>query len=322
MKTTKCFMMTAIAMTFAACSNDTEVVNDGPVAAQITAGVSGPSTRAINDTWETDAIGVMVTSSTSTSGMTDLYKNVMYTTSANTNGNATFSAVSDAGRIFFQDATETVTFAAYGPYQEGNANVLPGTDGSISDKKTDAQNTRNAQKAFDFIYASGATASKSIPSVEFKDNHSFAHKMSRLVIIVKTSATDGFTATDVTTGTYTLSGLKHNGEFNVTTGVATATGEATSNWSLTANSLKTDDETNQCTFTSILYPQTLNSALTFNANIGGQTYSNNTAINPALAAGTSYEYIITIKKTGITVSGCTITNWSTVNGGGSDATMQ
>ena len=300
-------------MAFAACSNDMEVVNDGPVAAQISAGVSGPSTRAVDATWEADEIGVMVTDAPN-SDMENLYKNVKYTTKATTTGAANFTA---DGGIFFQDATETVTFAAYGPYQPtSEAKQLPGTSGVVT-LSTDDQSTREKQKAFDFIYASGATASRSNSTVQFQ----FAHKMTRLVIIVKTSAAHGFSDTEVTSGIYTLSGLKYGGTFNVTTGEAQATGTTTDDWSLTSKSLKTPGETTQCTFTSILYPQELNTALTFTATIDGQAYSNNTDINPALAAGTSYEYTITVEKQGLTVSGCTISNWNPGADGNGTATM-
>lgn len=317
----KYILLAATALTLAACSNDDESLTNGPVEARISAGVNTPQTRAINDQWEQDAIGVMVTNAVS-SNMADMYKNVKYTTTANTASAANFTAAEGQG-IFFQDADETVTFAAYAPYQASAANALPGTDGVISNSTAD-QSTRDKQKAFDYIYASGATASRSNPTVEFKEGNAFAHKMTRLVIIVKTSAQDGFTAGQVTSGTYSLSGLKHDGTFDVTSGTAKANTEgATTNfWSLTDKSLKTEGETEQVTFTSILYPQKPSSALTFKAVIDGQTYTNSTNINPELAPGTSYTYTITVKKTGLVVSGCTISNWGDDTGGSGDATMQ
>lgn len=318
MKTTKYLMMAAAATAFAACSNDMEVVNDGPVAAQISAGVSGPSTRAVDDKWEADEIGVMVTNATK-SDMAELYKNVKYTTTATTDV-ADFAPTTGGG-IFFQDATETVTFAAYGPYKfTSDAKDLP-ENGVIASLPTTDQSTRNKQKAFDFIHASGVTASRSSSTVQFKEDHAFAHKMTRLVIIVKTSAEHGFSAADVAGGTYKLSGLKHEGTFNVKNGEAQATGNTMDDWSLSSNSLLTPDEVTQCKFTSILYPQTLATALTFTATVNGQTYSNNSSIKPALDAGTSYEYTITVQKEGLTVSGCKISNWGTGTGGSGTATM-
>ena len=317
MKTKKYLFLAAAAMAFAACSNDDDAVN-APVEARITAGVNTPETRALNNQWEQDAIGVMVTNAP-TSNMATLYKNVKYTTTANSAAAATFTPEGEG--IFFQDANETVTFAAYAPYKESAANALPGTNGVIEGSTAD-QGDRTKQKAFDYIYASGATATRSNPTVEFKETNAFAHKMTRLVIIVKTSAQDGFTADQVTSGTYSLSGLNHSGEFDVTTGEAKATGTATADkWSLTDKSLKTEGETDQVTFTSILYPQTLTDNLTFEAVIDGQTYTNNT-IKPELEAGKSTTVTITVKKTGLTVSGCTVSEWGeNSNTYSGDATM-
>ena len=285
-------------------------VNDGPVAAQITAGVSGPATRANNNVWEADAIGVRVTETKYgvTEVTKDLYQNVEYTT-ASTGTEADFTSTDG---ILFQDASEKVTFAAYGPYQSSYDNeTLPGTNGVITGN-TSSQNTREQQKAFDYIYASGATASRSDPQVLFSGEHEFQHKM-----IVKTSANNGFSATDVTNGIYTLSGLTHTGQFDVTTGEALATGTASPDaWSLSANSLMTEGETQQRTFTSILYPQTLASPLVFTATIDNQDYTsagNGVQIQPELNAGYSYTYTITVKKTGLEISTCTIQDWT--NGG-------
>lgn len=316
----KYILFAATALTLAACSNDDESLTNGPVEARISAGVNTPETRAIDDQWEQDAIGVMVTSASS--DMADLYKNVKYTTTANTNAAANFTATTGQG-IFFQDSEEEVTFAAYGPYVEtASTATLPGEDGVISGSTAD-QSTRDKQKAFDYIFASGATASRGKPTVEFKETNAFAHKMTRLVIIVKTSTEDGFTADQVTSGTYSLGGLKHGGRFDVTTGTATADteGETTSDWSLTDKSLKTE-ETGQVTFTSILYPQTPGSALAFSAVIDGQTYVNRKDITPGLKAGTSYTYTITVKKTGLEVSGCTVTGWTGGSEYTGDATME
>lgn len=312
----KYFFFAATALALAACSNnEDENLGNSPVEARITAGVSTPETRANGNNWEQDAIGVMVTS---TSDMANLYKNVKYTTTANNIPTATFTPEGEG--IFFQDASETVTFAAYAPYQESAANALPGTNGVIKGS-TEDQSDREKQKAFDYIYASGATASHTNPTVEFKETTAFAHKMTRLIIIVKTSADHGFTAEEVTNGTYSLSGLNHSGQFNVTTGVAETTETtATDDWSLTGKSLKTEGETDQVTFTSILYPQTLTGNLTFKAVIGGQTYTNNT-IQPALETGQSYTVTITAKKTGLVISGCTVSGWGAENDSEGDATM-
>lgn len=311
MKTKYYLAIATAAALFAACTNDENVTDNGPVEARVTAGVNNPVTRAIDNQWEQDKIGVMATSP---DNMKALYRNVLYTTDATTTDAATFTSTNG---IFFQKFGEEVTFTAYAPYKTSPDNqTLPGTEGSISGS-TASQSSRDLQKSIDYIFASSMTASQGNPTIEF----TFKHKMTRLIIIVKTSATDGFTAAQVTGGTYTLGGLKHSGTFDVTTGNAAVTENATDSWSLNDNSLQTPDETEQCTFTSILYPQMLASPLSFTATIDGQNYTNTTKIQPELKAGNSYTYTITVKKTGLTVSGCKIESWGTGQGGDGDATM-
>ena len=70
MKGTKYLFLAATALSFAACSSDDENMgaNDGPVAAQITAGINDVLTRAFGQSWEAnDAIGVSVYTPTDTS---------------------------------------------------------------------------------------------------------------------------------------------------------------------------------------------------------------------------------------------------------------
>lgn len=296
MKTTKCLFLAAAALTLAACSNDDENLNGGPVAAQVTAGIGGVQTRASGTVWENgDAIGISTIGSTLTS-----YANMKYTTS----GNGNFTHAADLGGedsgMFFQDADETVTFRAYYPFH-GNEYTDAGT---ISDVTTDDQ---TMQSTFDFLFATGATASKSQPTVSFnntvKENTSFTHRMSRLVLNITTDANAGFTASDVASGTYSLSGIKHNGTFNTQDGTAVATGDPTSDWQITAANTGTD---NEVTYSMIFYPQE-NASLTFKATINGQDYT--CVLTPALAAATSYTYNITVKKTDLEVSNCSIIDW-------------
>lgn len=329
----KYLLIATAATLLAACSNDENEVNNGPVEARITAGIDGPKTRAVDDEWQLgNIIGVMVTgvSGTTTgesSTMKDLYKNVRYAVeSAGKNG--IFTATS--GKIFFQDASETVTFAAYSPYQSStDAATLPGTDGTVTGVGTQDQSTIGDQEKFDYLFATGATASRSSATVEFKkvddsNDHQFKHKMSRLILVLRTSATDGFTADQVFNATYTLGGLKHEGTFKVTDGTAavSTTAMAVSDWEITNNVYMNNYPAGTRTYTMILYPQSLSSPLTFSATIDGQTYVNKSDIQPALAAGTSYTYTITMKKTGLSVSGCTIEGWTNNTGGSGNAEME
>lgn len=323
---TKYLMVAAAAALLSACNNDENEVNDGPVEARITAGIAGPQTRAIGTQWNADNIGVMVTAATG-SNMKDLYKNVKYTTTS-TGDKADFSAATGAG-IFFQDAKETVTFAAYAPYQQSDADALPGTNGAVTVNTADKNGDQ--QETIDFLYASGATASRSNSTVTFANidggtDCSFKHKMARLDLVLQVSTTDGFSADQIfaDANTVNLSGLKHAGTFNVTTGVAAVNANATvtNNWNITACKKADDETTKTRTYSLILLPQDASATgLPLTINIGGQNYMNTGDIKPNLEAGNSYTYTITVKKTGLTVSGCTITDWNSSGTGSGNAEM-
>ena len=323
----KYLIFAAAALTLAACSNGENMeMTDGPVAARITAGVSSPTTRAIGTNWSgTEEIGVFVTNSTS--GMDDLYKNVKYRI---TNSGATGNFTAADEDIYFQDAGETVTFAAYAPYQESFApNEFPGglADGVV-DVKTDNMNTATEQEKIDFLFASGAVASRRDNTVSFADatpetpndadDHSFHHKMAQLNVVFQVS--DGFAADQIFGGSFNLGGLVHEGTFNVTDGTTALTGEPLNSWDISG--CKYSDATTTRTYSLILLPQDLSSnPLDVAVTINGQTYYNNSAINPNLQAGYTYTYTITVKKSGLVVSGCTITNWNAGSTGNGDAVI-
>ena len=160
---------------------------------------------------------------------------------------------------------------------------------------------------------------------------SFKHKMARLILKVQVSNTDGFDDTAVLEfADYKLGGLVHEGTFDVKTGTAATAGSVVSDWMLRQCTGAPKTATDKCvatfdaatgvmTFTMILLPQTLANALVLEISPDDeeyQSYSNKDMIKPALEAGYSYTYTITVKKTGLTLSGSTIENW---NDGGSHA---
>lgn len=316
MKKANYLFLAAAALMLAACNNEDEM--SGPVAARITAGIGAPQTRAVGDSWKNDEIGVSVTSAPN-SEMETMYRNMGYYTAATGTVAAEFYPLS--GDIFFQDATETVTFSAYAPYQAD-------LTGNTIDVNTQTNNG-DSQEDIDFLFAAGATASRSNPTVIFTDNStsggtdcSFHHMMAQLNIVFQTSTTDGFAASDIldADNTFNLGGLTHEGTFDVTDGGTAVTGTAVASWDITA--CKHTDANNQRTYSLILLPQDLTAtALNVSVVIGGQTYRNTADVKPNLEAGYSYTYTITVKKTGLAVSGCTISNWVDGTGGSGDAVM-
>ena len=182
------------------------------------------------------------------------------------------------------------------------------------------------------------TTFMALNGVSFTDNTaaggsdcSFKHKMARLILKVQVSNTDGFDDTAVLEfADYKLGGLVHEGTFDVKTGTAATAGSVVSDWMLRQCTGAPKTATDKCvatfdaatgvmTFTMILLPQTLANALVLEISPDDgeyQSYSNKDMIKPALEAGYSYTYTITVKKTGLTLSGSTIENW---NDGGSHA---
>jgi hypothetical protein len=303
--------LAAFAATLTACTNDDSSVSDR-VEAKITAGV-GVNTRASETTWEAgDAIGVYVTGVTgttegTTSTMASLYTNAKYTISSGANtSSATFSADA-ADKIYFQDSQETVTFAAYCPYQSDATAVTVNTQtGNAS---------ADAQREIDLLYASGAQASKKSPAINFTGDNEFRHVMSRLELTVKLGT--GFDSETLPTGaTVKLSGLVHEGTLVLTgenAGSVThdASAKAVSDWDVTSS-----------LSSLILVPQDLSKTpLTVAITVDGQTYSNSTSINPSMQPGTSYSYSITVNRNGLTVSGSTISPWVSVAGDNGEATL-
>lgn len=336
----------AVLITAAACTRDDNAAADNtPVAARITAAMADgavatpaakagePATRADNDLWTQDHIGVMVTDAPK-SDMETMYRNVQYATTSVT-ATAAFSPVAPGGHIYFQQSGETVTFAAYAPYQpSATPDVLPGpqTDGIIP-ASTASQSTAEARRAIDFLFATGATAHSQAPDVAFTQStggsdHSFHHRMTRIVLKLQTSTLDGFAAGDISNATAIhLGGLVHAGTFNVTTGTAQADATpATNDWNLIGNTLETANQAGtQRIFELILFPQTI-APLPLTVTLGGTAYKNTTdiipAAGPALEAGKSYEFTVTVKKTALQVSGSTITDWSDGGSIHGDATVE
>lgn len=263
-----------------ACSSQDEPWGDKldmPVAAEVTASIGESDTRVNGTSWDpTDVIGI--------SGGNN-YKNVKYKVTDATSG--IFEP--DGGNGIFFESTNDVTFTAYYPFL-----VTSGTASSITLNTSD----QSKSKTFDFLRAQTTTNYKK-PSVKFN----FTHAMTCLILQLKTDASAGFAASDVTSGNYKISGIKHNGTFNISTGTATANGSATADWTISATP-KTSS--NILTYSMILVPQT--SKLKLTATIGGNDYA--CEFEPELNSGKSYTYTITVKKTGLEVSTCNIAKWS------------
>ncbi len=311
----KLFIVLAIALSFMGCTH--KGLDYRRHSVEITASI-GTQTRASGVNWNADAIGVIVTSSSSS--IYSLYQNAHYTTTS-TGTTATFDAYDTDNTIYFSDPTETVTFAAYAPYStSSDAATLPGTSGSISGN-TAEQTTTTAQEAIDYIYATGASASESNPVVNFTGDYAFKHVMSKLVINV--IAGSGQSLSNIQGGTYTLGGLVHSGTFDVTTGTAAAdTDTDASSWTLgsalpTYESYTPSGATDPTgiTYTGYIYPQTV-TALTFAATVNEESFSatlDTSTLTNGFEGGYYYTITVTISENSANIGGEDTTNGTNGN---------
>ena len=202
---------------------------------------------------------------------TKTYTNLPFVTAS---GDGRFAPTGDA--IFYQ-TTEPVTFTAYYPYN---------ADGGVIEGSTSDQ---TAQPSFDFLWAQ-ASGSYDSPAVNFN----FDHKMS-LITLSFLNGND----VNLSGLTYTVGGLKTEGTFDTATGEAAATGSfATLTAPVTADHKSS----------LIVFPQTAES-VTLTATADGQQYVCSLPLSE-LNPGNQYGFNLTIKKSGMTVTGSSITDWS------------
>lgn len=280
---TRHFALAALALTLAACNNDNENLNDGPVAAQFIADIT-PATRVNSegtDWTEGDRIGVTGAG----------FINIPYVRESG-------QFVPEDKTIYFNDI-ETKTFNAYYPYQSDGGTVSVST---AADKQG---------PGIDFLFASGATGDTHNPEVSFTDktaeggaDNSFHHRMSLIKFTFK--AGDGLIFDGMEPASYTLGGLKHEGTFDTATGTTAVTEAAESPITMQLGGATTSQV--------IILPQGVTTSLDLTVSFNGLDYTT-TLPNPSkpeanqFSAGYAYTYNITLSNKGITVEEPEITPW-------------
>ena len=306
MKKFRFLYIAAAALLFAACANEEDGIgNNGPVAATVKADIANNiKTRgtADNNSWTAgDAIGVHVTSTGYTTG-----DNKKYVT---TNGDGTFEAADNNNTIYFKNNEET-TFSAYYPYSESLKN-------GKMDWNMDEVKANQPCKA-DVLFASGATASKASPTVNFTDaDHNFKHCMSLVEFKIKPG--QGVKNNNYRFNRLELKGIFRSGQFDTRTGAVITIGDR--------GSIRRDFDDvyfeNEKSFAYIMLPQNLESNkmdieiyLLLNDSEVKYTTPITPSTNGQFEGGKKYTYNITVKNTGITIEKANIVPWE--NGDSSD----
>lgn len=280
---TRLFTFAVLGIALAACTNDEENLNDGPVAAQFTAAIGDNVTATTRvsgtdgDQWDAnDCIGI-------TGGN---YSNMPYVTE----GDGNFNPASDD--IIYYDNTDEVTFRAYYPYKDDNEM----TEGKIA-ATTDAK-AQEVQTRHDFLFANGAKGSTYSPDVKFTGANAFSHCMSRITLNFKEGSgviipTDGPTS-------YTLKGLLLQGTFDPTNGETATTTNSAANVTLPGNRTS-----------SIFFPQEV-ASIDMEISLNGNTYYTALPVKDGkLQSGKEYYYEITISHRDVMVN-ATIKAWDKV----------
>ena len=275
---TRHFALAALALTLAACNNDNENLNGGPVAAQFTAEIYEAASTRVNsegtDWTDGDRIGVTGAG----------FINIPYVRESG-------QFVPEDKIIYFND-TETKTFNAYYPYQSDGGTVTVST---AADKQG---------PGIDFLFASGATGDTHNPTVSFTGDHAFHHCMSLIKFTFK--AGDGLSFNETEPAGYTLEGLKLEGTFDTATGTTAVTAAAESPITMQLGGATTSQV--------IILPQEVNSSLNLKVSYNGQSYNAQLKL-PATptanfyTAGYAYTYNITLNNKDIEVSDPTINPW-------------
>lgn len=282
---TRFFALAALALTLAACNNDNENLNDGPVAAQFIADIT-PATRVNSegtDWTDGDRIGITGAGCS----------NVPYVRESG-------QFVPDGTTIYFQD-TETHTFHAYYPYQAEGGTVTVST----------AAGKQGAD--IDYLFASGATGDTHNPTVSFTGDHAFHHCMSLIKFTFK--AGDGVDFSQEKPASYTLSGLKHEGTFDTTTGTTAVTAENESPITMQLGGATTSQ--------LIILPQEVTTSPGLSVAYNDETYTT-TLPQPSTGkfdTGYAYTYTITLNNQSITVESPEITPWKAGDSNDASATL-
>ena len=309
MKKFRFLYIAAAALLFAACANEEDGIgNNGPVAATVQADIVKNATRATTgNTWsKNDAIGVNVTSTGYTIG-----DNVKYTTT----GDGNFTSDNP---IYFASATEEVQFCAYYPYQEN-------VDGNgIVNNWNMAEVKEGEPCPADFLFATGATATKSSPQVQFTGDNQFKHCMSMIRLTFK--AGDGINPYNaILKNQLKLKGIYKTGSINTQTGEVIIYGDR----GIYESDVDNKSLKNGVTCEFIVFPQSLDNnkmdielEVADNGTINTYTASLPSSTNNEFKGGNQYTYTIRICNTGVIIENAGIESWQPNEEGPLDAEQQ
>jgi hypothetical protein len=290
---TKIFLMAAIvaATVMTSCGNNEDEMNNGAdrVAVKFqSTGVDVAQTRVTGNAWNAgDSIGIYMVDH-STTDIAEGAENIQYKANAGGTGQIGFTA---ASTVIYYPVPGSVDFIAYHPYQSTLTNWI---------YKVDVSSGKQAsQTGIDLLWGKAGTGyTKTTSSV----NIPFTHRLAKLHLTVQAGA--GVPALPGLT--VAINGLHTTADFDV------KTGGALTNVGTTA--VITPRYAGSYQFEAILIPENITSQ-TVSFSTGGNTYTWRISDNIGkFEAGKRYNYTVTLRKTGLIVTG-NIADWETAGTG-------
>ena len=290
-----------LALGLTACNEEMGPLADGPVAAQVTAGISQTLTRV-----SANGVSASFTDGDEINVVADGSATYVYTLQDN---GTTWSAGNNP--YYFQDRG-IVSFQAWyaaPDYKE--------TDNEI-EIDTRTQNVTDGWNQWDILATPVVETDVSSPTVAFTGADAFSHVMTQVTMVFKTG--DGISDLAALKG-YTLKSLTTDATFN-TLNCTLTSGTTTDDIAVTDISASGTEYT--CT-PLILVPQTVTGTIDLEVKYNDQTYKAKlNAPAAGLQAGYSYTYTVTVSNTKLEVSNAAISDWRTdpTFSGTGNATLQ
>jgi hypothetical protein len=296
-------------------SDDGQLPNNGtPRTAEFSGQLRAISTRSdasntsdasANTAWpETyESIGISATSSGTS------YINQQYVATATKNG-ATLSVTNDGNAFYFNTTKSTESFVAYAPYTENVTNNTIAIEPLTADNAASYGYTANDADGVstpDYIWAKTGTLTYAHNTADL----TFTHVLSQLTLTV---TLDESVTNRNTDGTYTVTLAGVELSHLVKTGtLSLADGTVTPGTSYgTADVTPSADETSTAgIITTKLGAYTLIPQEGIVVTVTTSAGSSYQATLPALTAGTSYAYTITVSNTGLQIKNSPIDAWET-----------
>ncbi|MCD8034042.1 MAG: fimbrillin family protein [Alistipes sp.] len=312
MKTRNLFAFAAAltgAMMIASCSKSDDIQDDTNRPVRFSGAIEGqvaatPVSRAADDRWGNDAIGIFMVGHGGTT-VSESVVNYQYTTTGNDN----FTPVSSV--IYYPMSGAAVDFIAYYPYA---ANVTLDNEITV----TIGDQTDAGQPTFDLLYAKADKGGNGYTK-EDKDAVAlkFDHKLAKIVMNCKADASVG--ATNLDDMTVTIKGTNSKNTFDLKTGTL---GAANTEADVTPRKIATADGFD-ASYDAIIMPGEYGAnTITVEFTIDGETFTWDVSeAHAKFDGGNEYTYEVTITRTGVSVSG-SITSWETKGNNRGEVTAQ